>query len=81
MSAAAFGALCNEKRRAERQQDRRFALIAYVTVTAMGQKRRDDRDWLVEDFMPGGREEREQSPEEMIAILREAGRNVGSNDR
>lgn len=81
MSPLAFGALCREKRRVERSQDRRFALIAYTIVSAMGAKRKDNREWQLDDFMPGGREEHEQTPEEMIAILREAGRSVGSNDR
>lgn len=70
MNVAAFRALCLEKQRVERKQDGRFALIAYATVTSMGAKRPDGRDWSIEDFMPGGREELEQTPEEMIAILK-----------
>lgn len=70
MNVAAFRALCLEKQRVERKQDSRFALIAYATVSSMGAKRQDGRDWSIEDFMPGGREETEQTPEEMIAILK-----------
>lgn len=81
MHSFAFVALCREKARVERSRDRRVAIIAYTIVSAMGAKRKDEREWQLDDFMPGGREEHEQTPEEMIAILREAGRPVGSNDR
>ncbi len=63
-----FMALHHRWTEAEKRVDRRCARLAAVMVNISGKTSK--KSYTEEDFMPGGREPKQQSMEEMIAILK-----------
>jgi hypothetical protein len=59
-------ALLDRRNAAETALDRRTAIVAWAMHNCMSQ-RKDGEPWRIEDFMPG--EKREQTPEEMMAVM------------
>ena len=63
-----FMALHDKFRESERRLDRRCARLAAVIVNTAGKFSK--KSYTEDDFMPGGKEPKQQSMEEMIAILK-----------
>ncbi len=63
-----YMALHDRFKEAERRLDRRCARIAAVVVNMAGKFSK--KSYTEDDFMPGGKEPKQQSMEEMIALLK-----------
>ena len=63
-----FMTLHERFKEAERRLDRRCARIAAVIVNMSGKYSK--KSYTEEDFMPGGKEPKQQTMEEMIALLK-----------
>ena len=62
-----FYALLDRRNAEQKNLDRRTGTVAWAIHNCMS-KRKDGETWKITDFMPQ-QEEREQTPEEMLALL------------
>lgn len=76
-----FFALSDRWAMEQRRLDARVAMLAYVTASSMGAKRKGGGELSIEDFMPfSEKQERQQTPEEILEILMGMV-NDGNNNR
>lgn len=70
MPLSDFFALMERWNLMQRTLDARVALQCCVTAMSMGVTRKDGTDLTTADFMPSAAEKHEQTPDEMLAVVK-----------